>query len=252
MPSFKIEENGYSIEEVDLYVKHLSSERDKLEELCKEYREQLNDYNIHPQQDGSTSILDQIALKQAELTQQTKPKKVRRKSLASELLFYAVLVIALVMMFAFYGGGTGEPRSIFGFSMMRVLTMSMQDEIPKDSIVVIKTVEPNTLKVGDDITYLLNENTTVTHRIIDIRENHAGTGARGFQTQGTMNGSPDSEIVPAQNVVGKVIFHNLVIGKIIGFVRSHPLWIAFFTVLMIGLYMALRVVFAKNNTGGKR
>ena len=66
---------------------------------------------------------------------------------------------------------------------------------------------PNTLQIGDDITYMANQTTSVTHRIVGIMENYENTGQRAFEAQGVMNSEPDRQPVPAVNVVGKVVYH---------------------------------------------
>lgn len=84
-----------------------------------------------------------------------------------------------------------------------------EDVYSKAAPVVSRRTDPSTLEIGDDITFMTGETTTVTHRIIGIVENYADTGQRAFQTQGVMNRTPDSQLVPAVNVVGKVVFHSL-------------------------------------------
>ena len=170
------------------------------------------------------------------------------KSLLSGLAYYAVLIGIVAILFISQGGGkSGVPNNILGFSAMRVLTASMQDVIPKDSLVVTKQVNPMSLTIGDDITFLVSEDTTVTHRIVGIHENYMNTGERGFETQGTMNRNPDKEIVLAGNLVGKVIYHNLFIGKTGLIIRENILWIMIFAALSIGLSVVLRTA-----TGGGR
>ena len=58
------------------------------------------------------------------------------------------------------------PKSIAGISIFTVLTSSMENEIPKGSLVVAKYMEPSELKIGDDITFMISETTKITHRII--------------------------------------------------------------------------------------
>ena len=171
------------------------------------------------------------------------------ESRASGALFYIALIVVVTVLFLRFGGSDAAPRSVMGFAAMNVLSASMQDEIPKGSLVIVKEVDPQTLRIGDDITYLKNANTTVTHRIVGITENYAGTGERGFTTQGVMNANPDGQIVFVKNVVGKVVFHNLALGQATGFVRKFALYIVVFTVLIAGLAAALRVVFSG---GGRR
>ncbi|MFQ9798525.1 MAG: signal peptidase I [Clostridia bacterium] len=117
-------------------------------------------------------------------------------------MFYLVL-IAVVVGVLFISGKESGPKSFAGYSAFTVLSGSMESEIPKGSLVVTKQVDPSELQIGDDITYLSNPTTTITHRIVGITENYADTGQRAFTTQGVMNSAPDKQPVPAANVVGR-------------------------------------------------
>lgn len=156
------------------------------------------------------------------------------KSIVSDLIFYGILISLIIAALAVSGRGKNGPRVIGGYSAFLVLTGSMEDVIPRGSLVVTKSVDPNELKVGDDITYMVSENTTVTHRIIDIEEEYLDTGARAFYTQGTMNTEPDRNPAAAVNVVGKVIYHNQTLGTIINLGQDNWPLIIFFIVVFLG------------------
>ncbi len=176
-----------------------------------------------------------------------------RRGFWLDLAYYVLLAALVVGAFLFRGVGGGQPVSLLGFSAMQVLTTSMGEELPQGSLIVVRSVDPNSLKLGDDITYLAGQNTTITHRIIDITENYSGSGQRAFLTQGVANSEPDSLRIPAANVVGKVIFHSLYLGLALGFVRDHWIWLAVLLVLGLGLMKALGVVSKESGwSGGKR
>jgi len=169
----------------------------------------------------------------------------RRKDLwglLGDVAYYLALVAFVVGVFLFRGAGGGAPVRVMGFSAMRVLTGSMGEVLPQGSLIITRAVDAEDLQVGDDITYMASEETTVTHRIVGITEDYMETGERAFTTQGTENASPDGAPVPAQNVVGKVIFHSLVLGKIFGFLRAQWPWVLALTALGAGLIAALRVL----------
>lgn len=169
---------------------------------------------------------------------QQEPKK--KSGLFWDILFYAALIVFVLGVFLVKSGGNGAPVSIFGVSIHTVLTSSMQDELPKGTLVLTLQVDPASLQIGDDITYMRDETTTITHRIVGIIENYEETGQRAFETQGTMNKEKDSLPVPAANVVGKVIFHNDVLGHIMSFLNQYWQWMLLFIFLFIGLIWALR------------
>jgi len=159
-----------------------------------------------------------------------------------DILYYLALVAFVVGVFLFRGAGGGAPVRVMGFSAMRVLTGSMGEVLPQGSLIITQAVDAEDLQVGDDITYMASEETTVTHRIVGITEDYMETGERAFTTQGTENASPDGAPVPAQNVVGKVIFHSLLLGKVFGFLRAQWPWVLALAALGAGLIAALRVL----------
>ena len=76
-----------------------------------------------------------------------------------------------------------------------------------------------------------------------------GSGQPAFTTQGVANNSPDSRPVPAQNVVGKVIFCSLFLGKVLTFLRQYWPWLL--AVLLAGLCASLRVVIQESRKDRK-
>jgi signal peptidase len=158
-------------------------------------------------------------------------------------LFYLSLAVALLLIYLVSGAGEG-PRSLFAFSTFTVLTDSMWPDIPRDSFVLVRQVDPADIEIGNDVTYLRADGSTVTHRVVGIEENYDGSGMRGFQTQGIRNPQPDSAIVFADNVVGKVVFHNAELGALAGYLKERPWPAAALAVLLMGLLIALRKAFA--------
>ncbi len=171
------------------------------------------------------------------------PEKQRRKSRAWKIVgnaaFYGALVLLIVAALLIRAASDGAPTSLAGYTGMIVLSESMQSEIPKGSLVITKIVDPKTLQVGDDITYMANRTTSVTHRIIGITENYQGTGERAFELQGIMNAQPDRLPVPAANVVGEVVFHSEILGTVASFIRAY--W-PFLLFLLAVLFVLVKVL----------
>ncbi len=174
-------------------------------------------------------------------------QKKKKAFLWGDLLFYGVLIALIAGVVLLSGSGKQGQRSFGGFTMQTVLTSSMESEFPKGSLVISRHTDPNTLEIGDDITFMASETTTISHRIIGIVENYADTGQRAFQTQGVMNAAPDSELVPAVNVVGKVIFHSYALGKAVDFVKSYWPLLLFFLVLLAVLIRVLRYIYRRDD-----
>lgn len=118
---------------------------------------------------------------------------------------------------------------------MIVLTGSMQDVYPQGSLIITKAVDPDQLEIGDDITFMTSETSSITHRIIDITENYMETGKRGFKTKGIMNTYADDGIAAADNVVGKVIFCSLPLGTIANFITANWPLLMFYLLVLVAL-----------------
>ena len=176
-------------------------------------------------------------------TPKKKKKKAKKeekslKSLVGDVVFYCALIVVVAVVLIFRSKGEG-PTTFAGYSAFTVLSSSMQDEIPKGSLIITKRVDPNTLEIGDDITYMRDASSTVTHRIVGIMENYNETGQRAFRTQGIMNAEPDSTPVVAVNVVGRVVFHSLILGQIVEFISAYWYLAVLFVLLFTGLYASL-------------
>jgi len=178
------------------------------------------------------------------LTQQ-KPKKRKNNSIVSNVVFFCILFAAVALVFLFSAGGTGAPKNFAGFSIMTVLTGSMQSEIPQGSFVITHKVDPATLQIGDVITFMKDDNTTVTHKIVGIYQDYESSGEIGFVTRGVENPENDAQVVMQENVVGKVIFSNLAIGEVFTLIKDNLQTFIIMTGLFIVLLAALSV-FLKN------
>ncbi len=183
-------------------------------------------------------------------TEAVAEKKKTNKALnvISNVLFYVVIIAMVLGAFLLRSTSKGQPFMIGGISAANILTSSMEDVYPLGTLIITKQMDAKELKIGDDITFMVSEETSITHRIIGITENYHGTGQRAFETKGTNNPNPDKEMVAASNVVGKVIFSSKVLGDIANFVKTNWPILIFVLIVVIGLISFLKWN-AKNNYG---
>ncbi|MBW3662519.1 MAG: signal peptidase I [Actinobacteria bacterium] len=89
-----------------------------------------------------------------------------------------------------------------GARAMIVLSGSMEPVLSAGDAAIIRDVPPEDLRVGDVITYygIGEDKGLTTHRIIDLVPLDGGLH---FQTQGDANRTPDPNLAPASNVVGR-------------------------------------------------
>lgn len=161
-------------------------------------------------------------------------------------MYYGVMLCVIAgLLFAQQNGAV---RSIAGLSIFNVLTSSMESEIPKGSMVITKSIDEGELYIGDDITFLVGPTTTITHRIVGIIENYNDTGYRGFETKGIENANKDKDVIVSPNIVGKVIYHNYYMGKVLEFIKAYWVQIVIYLVLFINIRNLLVYLFNKRNT----
>lgn len=145
----------------------------------------------------------------------------RVASVCSSILFYLAIAALLLAAWLFVRGGGTMGRDTHFYN---VLTTSMQSVYPKGSLVFVRKVDPEMLVVGNDITFYIDANTTVTHRIVSILEDYQGTGERAFETKGVDNPTSDHDLVRQNMILGKVVFFIPGIGAFLTVFHSR-LWI---------------------------
>lgn len=224
---------GDEADEKQLMQNVLAAVRELTEEV-KQLRSQIGGRSCDAA-DGENAVMPD-----AQSGQKKPEKKNKVLSAVSSVLFYVVIVAMVLGAFLMRSTSRGEPFMIAGYSAANVLTSSMEDVYPKGSLIITKRVDAKDLKVGDDITFMMSEESSITHRIIGITENYQGTGDRAFETKGTMNKNPDKEMVAAANVVGKVIFHSKALGDFANFVKANWPILIFALIVIIALISFLK------------
>ena len=149
----------------------------------------------------------------------------------------ALIVIAVVALFIVVTTESGEAPNFFGYSMFRVISGSMEPELPVGSMIVVKRVEPEEVKVGDIITFFSTDPTlrggVNTHRVVDIDD--SGMDIL-FMTKGDANQFMDEYGAVGSNLIGVVIYDSKLIGTAVR-LASNPL--IFFPLLVIPLGLIL-------------
>ena len=98
---------------------------------------------------------------------------------------------------------------LLGWNLLSIDSGSMAPQYPTDTLVVVQDAKPEEIKIGDIITYVLNEDgVLVTHRVIRIDSEN-----RTFITKGDANSSEDAPVL-WDNVVGKVFVGIPRVGKV--------------------------------------
>ena len=164
---------------------------------------------------------------------------------ASSAIFYLAIILILLTVLT-TGADAGVPKTIFGYSYFTVVSHSMQDEIPKGSFILVKSIDPSDLKTGDTITFMRDRNTSITHKIVEVLENYNNSGVRGFRTMGVNNYAPDNDIVHASSIVGKVIFVLPGVGAMMAYLAANVYIVFIIFGLCVVISFCLRGIFKKS------
>ena len=146
--------------------------------------------------------------------------------LSAGLLAFVLLIGLLVIVVPAATGSTP----------MTVLTSSMEPTYPPGTLIIVKPIESQDIRIGDPITYQIKsgEEAVVTHRVIAIT--NSTDGSTTFTTQGDNNGAPDAAAVIPEQLKGKVWYSVPWIGYLNNLVNgSNRGWIV--PTIAIGLFL---------------
>ena len=126
----------------------------------------------------------------------------------------SIVLVAIVVLIAVLLMGA----KVIGLRTYSVISPSMKPAYNVGDLVYVKKVEPETIQIGDPITFVLDENLTVaTHRVVDIDLENSH-----FFTKGDANDTPDANPVHFKNLVGKVVFKIPLLGYVADWVQNPP------------------------------
>lgn len=142
-------------------------------------------------------------------------------------VFTTVVVVIVVLVAVFLMGSR-----IVGFRVFNVISGSMEPQYSVGDLIYVKEVNPESIKVGDPITFVLNENLVVaTHRVVKIDAEN-----KHFYTKGDANDTPDKAPVHFNNVIGKPVFSIPLLGYVSDYVRNPP---GTYVVITLGVLLVI-------------
>ena len=163
------------------------------------------------------------------------PKKVKK-------IWDAVttVLVVIVVIFAIFLMGS----RLVGLQVFHVISPSMEPTYSVGDLIYVKTVDPDSVKVGDAITFVMNEDLLVaTHRVVAIDGEN-----RHFTTKGDANKTEDAAPVHFNNLIGVPVFAIPLLGYVSSYIQSPPgmyVAIAFGALLLGAVFMP--DVLAKRN-----
>lgn len=108
---------------------------------------------------------------------------------------------------------------VLGLQVFSVLSGSMEPTYSTGSLIYVKKADTDKLKKSQAITYQLDENTVVTHRIVEIIKDEKNSKNTKFRTKGDANNVVDGTLVHNKNVIGTPIFSIPYMGYVANFIE---------------------------------
>lgn len=139
------------------------------------------------------------------------------------------LVVIMVLCAIFLMGSR-----MLGYRCFNIISPSMEPEYMVGDLIYVKEVDPYTIKEGDVITFIVNEDLVVgTHRVVRI-----DTENKRFYTKGDRNQIEDGEPVHFKNVIGVPQFKVSKLGYVSDFIQNPP---GIYVTIGVGIALILAV-----------
>ena len=122
------------------------------------------------------------------------------------------IIVALVVLLAVALVGV----RLVGFQVFTVLSGSMEPTYHVGSLIYVKSVDYKELEPGDVITFMLDENTVATHRIVEVVPDE------NDRTKGDANDAEDGGLVHYKNVIGTPVFTIPKLGYFASYIQNPP------------------------------
>lgn len=141
------------------------------------------------------------------------------------------VLVVLVVIFAIFLMGS----RLVGLQVFNVISGSMEPTYSVGDLLYVKTVDPDSVRVGDPITFVLNEDLVVaTHRVVRVDSEN-----RHFYTKGDANETEDAAPVHFNNLIGVPMFAVPLLGYVSAYIQSPP---GMYVAIALGVIL-LAVVF---------
>lgn len=128
------------------------------------------------------------------------------------------ILVAVVVLLAIALVGV----RVVGLQPYVVLSGSMEPTYHVGSLIYVKAVDYKELTVGDPITYMVSQDTVVTHRIIEVLVDEEDPNTIRYFTQGDANDVPDGMSVHYKNIIGKPVFSIPYLGYVSNYIQNPP------------------------------
>ncbi len=130
----------------------------------------------------------------------------------TDILVAAVVIIAVLLVGV----------RLVGLQVYTVLSGSMEPNYHTGSLIYVKSVDYTQLKAGDVITFMLDEETVATHRIVGVVPDEQDSSVLRYRTKGDANDAEDGKLVHYKNIIGTPVYTIPYLGYVANTIQNPP------------------------------
>ena len=142
------------------------------------------------------------------MKKQIQDNSITRRLVNTAVTVILILAVLICLYIAIQVMTTGH-ANLFGYSLFRIVTGSMEPTIPVGTLLVAGPVEIEDVAVGDIVCFHSKEGylmgSVITHRVTAVLMGSEGQIL--LQTQGDANAVADFQYVTVDNLIGKAIYY---------------------------------------------
>ena len=140
------------------------------------------------------------------------------KSLKKAWNIVSTVLVALIVILALLLAGA----RLLGMQVFTVLSGSMEPTYHTGSLIYVKKIDTADIQPGTVITFMLDEDTVATHRVVAVVPDEEDPSVVRFRTKGDANDAEDGSLVHYKNVIGTPIFTIPGLGYVANYIQHPP------------------------------
>ena len=153
------------------------------------------------------------------------------------MVFCALLILIIVFQKV-----SDNNKSIAGYRIFRVITGSMEPEYDIGQVVISKEMDPNEIKVGDDIVYLGKvgeyNGKIIMHEVVQIDKKE--DGSLNFHAKGLHSTSVEDPLISSNQIYGVVKVKSAILTLLYKLATSIYSSFIIITVLVLNVFISFR------------
>ncbi len=166
------------------------------------------------------------------------------KGILSAMWWIAVILLVLLLVNVIGSKMQGKVPEVFGYSVMQIVTGSMEETIPTGTYILVKHVPPEEIKEDDIISFYSDEKAIYglpnTHRVKEIIKTENGIE---FVTRGDANAANDTVNAKGEKLIGVYVASLEALGDFSSFLQGGGmfiimiiLWLATFSMIAYSIF----------------